>query len=515
MDGDARSGFVPLDPSDELLTAPRGALGAHCSEEARKHIALYASGRLFITRNAYDHPEISGILRLARAKGIAMWVPSVVDPGTIRGLYHESRRNVETAEPDGNAAQVVDEKMRAHVFHVLADGVRRRGVSDILVKYDREESRVFALVDGHQESLIDGVWDPAYGKQFLRAALAWAGMEGSGERGYTDGAHQVGQISSGLPPGLESVRLQKLATGFDGEELILRLMPSSIDERIELSSIGFADEEILKLDEMISIASGIVIVTGPTGAGKTTTLHGMLSRSLDTFPGDRWITVEDPIEIRLRHPNVSQVDAVRTAIDDNTSLAYQRALEAALRAAPKRLLFGEIRSAETARIAVTAALTGHPVLTTLHTDGCMKVVARLVDLGLSPSLLVNQGVLRGVSSQRLLRVLCECSVPITAREWQGYCPPWLTELFREHGCVRTANHAGCMKCRSGYRVGRQVIAEIMPLDQRLTHLLVTGDSQEAMDYWRSMGGVPMLDTARKHVAAGLFDPYEVFRCLNF
>jgi type II secretory ATPase GspE/PulE/Tfp pilus assembly ATPase PilB-like protein len=504
----------PIDGSDILLTAPSGELGRHCSASARNLIAIFSSGRSYMVQGADDHHEVVSVLSLARKKGVPLerFPAQIVDPGTIRGLYHHHPHLAPAA-----ASPVVDDddtQMRDDVYDILQSAIRKRGVSDIFVRYDKEEGRVLALVDGILERLIDHRWEPAYAKQFVRATLSWAGKEGSAERGYMEGSHQVAQITRGLPPGLQSVRLEKLVEGFDGEELNIRLMPTPKGGRIDLGAIGFDAAEKAAFDELIAVASGIVAVTGPTGSGKTTTLHGMVNRSLALFPGDRWVTAEDPIEIRIVDDNVAQVDVVRTATNEDFAASYKRALEAALRSAPKRLLFGEIRSEDTAGIAVRAALTGHPVFTTLHTESCPQVVPRLMDLGISASLLRNQGVLRGISSQRLLRVLCGCRQTIERDQWKGPRPRWLENVFAQNQGAYMPNKEGCSRCRGGYVVGRKVITEIMLLDDKLLDLLVEGRMADAMEHWRSNGGVPLLERARRGIAAGEFDPYEVMRCLN-
>ncbi|PKU21395.1 ATPase, T2SS/T4P/T4SS family [Telmatospirillum siberiense] len=516
----AGSAPPPNEKADDLLTAVNGVLGDVCSDQVRDRIAIFASGQCMMVANADNHPEVMSVLGLAKRLGYPMRRPQIVDHGTLKGVYHASGSAAANMVPlrtsETKRAESTDghQQLKADAYQLLQRAVAMRGVSDVIVKCESEYARVYALVDGFQLPLIKNDWSPQYGQRFLRAIYAWAGVEGVAERGWKQGAHQVGQISKGLPAGLDSVRLQMLASAFDGKELIMRLMPRPANGRVLLPALGFDEAQIAQFSGIIAMSDGVVIVTGPTGTGKTTTLHGLLSHSLDLFEGDRWITVEDPVEIRLRHPNVTQVDVVKNADNEDTDQAYNDALIATLRSAPRRLLFGEIRSNASAQIAMRAALTGHAVLTTLHTEGALGAVARLLDMGISPALLQDQNVIRGISSQRLLRKLCSCAIDITRDQWAGFCPSWLDSIFVERGKVRVPNPHPCGHCRAGYEIGRKVITEIMQPDEEMLSLLIGGFRQKAKTHWKSLGGRPMGEQAIVGVFDGRFDPKEVMRCIN-
>ena len=500
--------------ADELLTAPDGRLGPHSSPEVRSRIAVFASGACFMVPDGDNHIEVQSVLAVSRRYRIDLQEPVFVDKGVLTGIYHK-RQIVPLTDKTTDAADGTQSK-RKDAYDLLVKARKLHGTSDIIIKCDRDEAGVYAILDGVQVPFNKRPWSPDYAALFQKAIYTWAGLEGAAERGWKQGAHQVGAITSGLPEGLDSVRLQLLASAFDGRELIIRLMPKPKGGRIELRDLGFNAEQIGRFAGIMQNSGGIVIVTGPTGGGKTTTLHGLLSLSLDLFTGDRWITVEDPVEIRRRHPNVTQIDVVRTAVDDDTDHAYDDSLTAAMRSIPRRLLFGEIRSEASAAIAVRAALTGHGVLTTLHTDDAPGAIPRLLDMGISPNMLRNPKLVRAVTAQRLLRRLCSCHITITRRDWTTFCPTWLERIFTDVGHVRMPNPTPCAHCRAGYRIGRVPITEIMIPDERLLSLLIDGQRDTATNYWKAeCGGLPIVDQALQGIVEGTFDPMEVIRCLDF
>ncbi|MCC6868180.1 MAG: type II secretion system ATPase GspE [Burkholderiales bacterium] len=259
---------------------------------------------------------------------------------------------------------------------------------------------------------------------------------------------QDGRISLKLGDKQVDVRVSTLPTG-PGERVVLRLLDKEA-ARLDLAALGMSDATRDGVDRLIREPHGIVLVTGPTGSGKTTTLYAALSR----LPRGavNAMTVEDPIEYAL--DGVAQ-----TQVNPRIELDFARALRAILRQDPDVIMIGEIRDLETAQIAVQASLTGHLVLATLHTNDAASAVTRLADMGVEPYLLASS--LLGVLAQRLVRTLCPAcrvSAPPTPGE---------TTLLRSLGlpaATPVASAAGCEQCNhTGFR-GRTGVYELLVVD---------------------------------------------------
>ncbi|TXH02810.1 MAG: type II/IV secretion system protein [Nevskiaceae bacterium] len=264
---------------------------------------------------------------------------------------------------------------------------------------------------------------------------------------------QDGRIKTRTPAGKEvELRGSSLPTAF-GEKLVLRIFDPEVLVR-DFAQLGFAPEEERSWREMIDQPHGIILVTGPTGSGKTTTLYSTLKNL--AVAAVNVCTIEDPIE--LVEPSFNQMQ-VNPAINLN----FADGVRALLRQDPDIIMVGEIRDLETAEIAVQAALTGHLVLSTLHTNDASSAIVRLLDLGVPPYLI--KATLIGVVAQRLLRRLCpHCKRPLEIREarwreiaqgWALPCPPQIYEAV------------GCLECRETGYLGRSGIYEIMRLNDAL------------------------------------------------
>jgi general secretion pathway protein E len=281
-----------------------------------------------------------------------------------------------------------------------------------------------------------------------------------------------------------------------GERLVLRLLPRTT-EMLDLERLGFSQRQLLVWEKLIARPNGIVLVTGPTGSGKTTTLYGALSKLNRT--DQNIITIDDPVEIQL--PGVGQIE-----VNNKVGLTFARALRSVLRQDPNVVLVGEIRDLETAEIAIQASLTGHLVFSTLHTNDAPSAITRLVDMGVEPYLVASSLV--AVLAQRLVRVLCpECR--------EGYTPS-AAELA-ELG-VRTAEPAkafrpkGCHRCHHTGYYGRVGIFELMVLDDELRALIVQNTDSKSIKRLAVTRGMHSLrqDGARK-VMLGTTSIEEVVR----
>lgn len=308
---------------------------------------------------------------------------------------------------------------------------------------------------------------------------------------------QDGRIKTRSPEGKEiELRGSSLPTAF-GEKMVLRIFDPEVLLR-DFSALGFSAEDSQRWNDMIRQPHGIILVTGPTGSGKTTTLYSSL-KQLAT-PEVNVCTIEDPIE--LVEPAFNQMQ-VHTAID----LTFANGVRALLRQDPDIIMIGEIRDLETAENAVQAALTGHLVLSTLHTNDAPSAVTRLLDLGVPPYLI--KATLLGVVAQRLVRRLCpHCKMPATVDpeawnelvgEAKNLSPP--TE-------IRQA--VGCLECRETGYLGRLGLYEIMPLSLGLKRLIDRqGDIADLRRQAIREGMVPLRVAGAHKIAAGQTDAYEV------
>ena len=312
---------------------------------------------------------------------------------------------------------------------------------------------------------------------------------------------QDGRIKTRTADGLEAeLRLSTLPTAF-GEKLVMRIFDPEVLVR-NFTDLGFSVEDESRWKAMSGSPNGIILVTGPTGSGKTTTLYSTL-KQLAT-PAVNVCTIEDPIE--MVEPAFNQMQ-VQKAID----LDFAEGVRALMRQDPDIIMVGEIRDLETAEVTIQAALTGHLVLSTLHTNDTPAAVTRMLDLGM-PSYLISATVL-GVMAQRLVRVLCPTckkSAPATAEDeamWDRLVAPW-----KANRPSHFHHPVGCLDCRmTGYR-GRVGIYEILMLSPDMKQAISdNADVAKIRDLAYREGMKPLRISGAMKVAAGVTTLAEVFK----
>jgi type IV pilus assembly protein PilB len=376
---------------------------------------------------------------------------------------------------------------------VLTDAVKR-GASDIHIEPYEKEFRVRFRIDGVLQSIMS---PPIKLKDAITSRLKiMAKLDISEKRLPQDGRIMLKMNIGGRKKQLD-FRVSTLPTLW-GEKIVLRLLDKE-NLRLDMTKLGFEPESLVKFEKAILKPYGMVLVTGPTGSGKTNTLYSAISRL--NQPDTNIMTAEDPVEFQLGGVNQVQMK-------EQIGLNFAAALRSFLRQDPNIILVGEIRDFETAEIAIKAALTGHLVLSTLHTNGAPETITRLMNMGIEPFLVATSVHL--ICAQRLVRRICkDCAevveVPQQTLIEEGYSP-------EEAKTVKIQKGKGCGICNNtGYK-GRCGLYEVMEVDDEIRELVLVGASAlELKKKAIEQGMITLRRSGLIKVAAGMTTLEEVAR----
>ncbi len=425
-------------------------------------------------------------LNRAYERGMSQAMDIVDDIGEdmdLAELTHNLPQATDLLESEDDAPIV-------RLINALLTQAVREGASDIHIEPFETRSVVRFRVDGVLRDIIEP--QRALHGVIVSRIKIMASLDIAEKR-----MPQDGRITLRLAGRPVDVRVSTVPTGH-GERVVLRLLDKQAG-RLDLTGLGMADSTLKTLVHLINQPHGIILVTGPTGSGKTTTLYAALGK-LDSTQHNI-LTVEDPIEYDL--DGIGQMQ-VNTKIE----LTFARALRSILRQDPDIIMIGEIRDLETAQIAVQASLTGHLVLATLHTNDAVGAVTRLVDMGVEPFLVASS--MLGVLAQRLVRELCpkcaQARAPDAAELKQLEATP------AEAGSLQIRVPVGCPACgNTGYQ-GRTGIYELLTIDDSLRTLIHDGASEGRLrDYARAHGMRTIRDDGLRWVRAGETSLEEVLR----
>ncbi|MBT3311189.1 MAG: type II secretion system ATPase GspE [Desulfobacterales bacterium] len=375
------------------------------------------------------------------------------------------------------------------VNHIISQSIKARA-SDIHIEPYQNSFKVRYRVDG---ILYDLLSPPKHVQPALISRIkVMARLNIAEKRLPQDGRIEVKRGDQDI-----DIRVSTIPTSF-GERVVLRLLNKSTS-LLSLSELGLNSENLETIKRLIKSPNGIILVTGPTGSGKTTTLYAALS-SINT-PEINIITIEDPIEYQLK--GIGQVQ-----VNPKIGLTFASGLRSTVRQDPDVILVGEIRDKETAGIAVQAALTGHLVFSTVHTNDSASAITRLVDIGVEPFLLSSS--IAAVVAQRLIRVLCtECRMPYEPDDEAMESIGVGAEVFKDKVIYRAK---GCPDCfNTGYR-GRKSIFEIMIPDENLKKMILkTHDSNQIKSIALKNNMVSLRHDGIQKVLDGVTSIAEVLR----
>jgi general secretion pathway protein E len=423
--------------------------------------------------------------KLARAIEGANNSESVTNNVNRVGNFEQLLELGHLQNPDANDQHIIN------IVDWLLQYAFDQRASDIHLEPRRESGRVRFRIDG----VLHNIYElPPLIMNAVTSRIKILGRMNVAEKRKP----QDGRLKTRNPKGQEiELRLATLPTVF-GEKLVMRIFDPDVLVR-GFKDLGLAGEDFEKWQNMVQEPNGIILVTGPTGSGKTTTLYSTL-KQLATDEVNV-CTIEDPIE--MVEPSFNQMQ-VHHAID----LTFAEGVRALMRQDPDIIMVGEIRDYDTADMAIQAALTGHLVLSTLHTNDAPSSIIRLLDLGVPPFLITSTVI--GVMAQRLARTLCphcKVKVPCDEKAWTDLTQPWLLNM-PEQICAPK----GCLECRDTGYLGRVGLYEIMPISAEVKRLL--NDNASLNDVKKQAykeGLLPLRLSGALKVAQGLTTFEEVLR----
>ncbi len=411
---------------------------------------------------------------------------------SIDGILHE----IESGEVDLRAAtngqHLRSQPVVRLIDALLVDAVKH-GASDIHFEPEAGFLRIRYRIDGLLRQIR--VLHQRYWPAMVVRIKVMAGLNIAETRAPQDG--RISLTVSGRPVDFRVAAQPTL----HGENLVLRILDRH-KGIVALEGLGFTDTQRERVQHMIARPEGLILVTGPTGSGKTTTLYSILHQLNDEAVNI--MTLEDPVEYPMAMIR-------QTTISESSRIDFADGVRAMLRQDPDVILVGEIRDAETAAMALRAAMTGHQVFSTLHTNSALGAIARLLDIGISPELLA--GNLTGVIAQRLVRRICpECRQPgrptpleqklLGMAAGGDECPP----VYRATGCPACSHR--------GYR-GRLAISEILPMDEDLDELVAGRAGQRALLHAaRARGFVSLAEDGIRRVLDGSTSIAELARVVD-
>ena len=358
------------------------------------------------------------------------------------------------SEADAGMNERIDSAPIVKLVNSLIMEAYQQNASDIHIEPHEESTRIRFRVDG--DLLLHNELGHDVHQLISTRIKIISGMNIAEKRVPQDGSFQFKSDFFNV-----DIRVSSLPTPF-GEKIVLRLLGADRSIEYNLHGLGLSDQTIETIEKAVRLPHGIILVTGPTGSGKTTTLYSMLSRLSD--PRKAIVTVEDPIERKF--------DAItQVQVNTRAGLTFASGLRSILRQDPDTIMVGEIRDAETAEIAIRAAITGHLVLSTLHTNDALSTVVRLVDMGVEPFLVASS--VKCVIAQRLVKKLC----PYCKKEHEVSSSD---NLLLHTNFVKVFGPVGCSQCNNLGYSGRTAVFEIVLIDSVLERMISEGATMEGL-----------------------------------
>lgn len=488
------------------LTAEGGPLDR--GQNLRQIAAYYGDGKLVVSKSHRTSPHILSLLTEIRIAGYPEPRIETVDINRVQLCYDRIAGAFDFRSKQDEV------RMRREVLNLVGEMAKRR-VSDIHVVVYESSCLVRARVAGAMEYVAE--WPPEYGHSFCAAAFTMADAADVNYQPYEyQGARVSNRKDLQLPEGVISLRLQFNPTVYDGRAMIVRLLYNTDDRTAgDVTALGFTPEQLEDFEFLRSKPYGINVVAGPTGHGKSTTLQRNIIAILKEYNYNlAFYTVEDPPEYPIQ--GAVQMPVTNASTQAERAAQFTKAIAAALRSNPDRLMIGEIRDEASAQLAFEAAMTGHQVWTSLHSNDAITIPFRLRDLHVEDYKLCDPTLMTGMVSQRLARKLCKaCCLPFDDGELSYKLLARLEAAHVQPERLRKRNPHGCPKCGGTGYVSRTVVAEVIIPDHTFMDLVKNDRKQEAEQYWlNNLQGKNMIEHMVDRLRAGEIDPIDAERVVG-
>jgi len=486
------------------------------TNETRRLLALFSDGTYLVSKDNRFDGAVYNFEATVKRRKIPIKAPVYVTLNEISAIYAYAERGTGTV--DVSAEEAEDMQMQIDFINIVQRASQKK-VSDIHVIVGSSSTILFRengiMV---KQNEYGGEW----GEAFVRSVFASADISDSNySQNEFQGAQKLGATplrgSNGklmLPHNVLAIRLQFNPIAFGSQYLVMRLLyaDDNPEGSSDLRSLGLGKYEEDLFYKMRSMATGLNVVAGPTGSGKSTTLQRNMIKLLQEKNYQiNLLTVEDPPEYPI--PGARQMPVTNANTEEEKDEQFTKALSAALRSDPDVILVGETRSLSTASLAFKGALSGHGVWTTLHANSAPAIITRLRDMGIQSYMLNDPELVKGLVSQRLFRKLCPvCKQSIKTKEGTPEFQR-LRNALGDYGIENVyISGPGCKAC--GYKgfKGRMAVDEIILPDSRVLRLLIDNETAKAIDYWVSeLNGRPLKDAAIERMIKGQIDMDEVER----
>ncbi|MGN0919314.1 MAG: GspE/PulE family protein [Alphaproteobacteria bacterium] len=502
---------------NECVTSSTGSFAVN--DETRAMLALFSNGRLFVTEDHKYDGRVLGFEYLAKKRRLQIGQPEYVTAEVLKEIYNYAVQMHNATAISGDDETQRQTRMQRDFVTVISRAAINH-VSDIHIVV-AEHTTVMFRTNGLMQTEME--YNKEWGESFVRAAFASADIS---DANYAQNEYQAAQKlgrtplrgSGGrlvLPKNVLGLRLQFNPIAFGSRYVVIRILyadDNAVSGEESIKSLGYGKYELDIFRYLRSIPTGIVIVSGPTGSGKSTTLQrNMIAMLQERNYETNLITVEDPPEYPI--PGARQMPVTNASVEEAKDREFTKALSAALRSDPDSLMIGEIRTLSAADLAFRGALSGHNVWTTLHANTAAAVLLRLRDIGVENFKLEDPSIMRGMLAQRLFRRLCpHCRIQART-QLDNPAVQRLREAYGDIGVERAyLRGPGCEECDFHGVSGRTAIAEFILPDATFLDLLLKGESQKAMNYWISdLNGRTLRENAVERLFNGILDIDEVER----